>query len=191
MRRFVTLAVIFLLAFSATASAQRVAVKTNALYLATATPNVGFEFAMAPRWTFEIAGGYNPWTYDAEENIKAKHFLVTPEFRYWFCERFQGHHLGLHTGYMFYNVGAIRIPFQPVETKFNRYQGWATGVGLSYGYTWILGKRLNLEASIGVGYAYTKYDIYECKNCGDYKGPGEKHYVGPTKLALNLIYMIK
>ena len=64
-------------------------------------------------------------------------------------------------------------------------------LGISYGYTWILGKRLNLEASIGVGYAYTEFDVYECQTCGKYKGPSNKHYVGPTKLALNLIYMIK
>lgn len=90
LRRFLAIAVLLFLAIG-TADAQKVAVKTNSLYWLTATPNVGFEFAMAPRWTFEIAGGYNPWTLDKEENIKAKHFLVTPEIRYWFCESFQGH----------------------------------------------------------------------------------------------------
>ena len=49
MRRYLTLAVILLLAFAGTASAQKVAVKTNSLYWLTATPNVGFEFAMADR----------------------------------------------------------------------------------------------------------------------------------------------
>ena len=91
MKRYLTIAVIFLLAFAGTASAQKVAVKTNALYWATTTPNIGMEFSMGPRWTFEIAGGYNPWLLDKETNMKVKHFLVTPEVRYWFCESFNGH----------------------------------------------------------------------------------------------------
>ena len=191
MKRLLFILFLAIFGFAVKAEAQQVALKTNALYWATTTPNLGLEVGLGKRTTIDIMGGYNPFTLNKELNRKVKHWSVMPEFRYWFCERFQGHHLGLHTGYMFYNVGAIRIPFQPAETKLNRYQGWATGVGLSYGYTWILGKRLNLEASIGVGYAYTKFDVYECKNCGDYIGPGEKHYVGPTKVALNLIYMIK
>ncbi len=191
MKRLLFILLLAIFGFAVKAEAQQVALKTNALYWATTTPNLGLEVGLGKRTTIDIMGGYNPFTLNKELNQKVKHWSVMPEFRYWFCERFQGHHLGLHTGYMFYNVGAIRIPFQPAETMLNRYQGWATGVGLSYGYTWILGKRLNLEASIGLGYAYTKFDVYECKNCGDYKGPGEKHYVGPTKLALNLIYMIK
>ena len=64
MKRILTLALISLFAFAFEASAQKVAVKTNSLYWMTATPNVGFEFALADRWTLEVAGGYNPWTFD-------------------------------------------------------------------------------------------------------------------------------
>lgn len=70
-------------------------------------------------------------------------------------------------------------------------RGWATGIGISYGYTWILGKRWNLEANIGAGYIYTKYDKYECKTCGRFKGNQKKHYFGPTKAGISLIYIIK
>lgn len=119
MKRYLTIAVLFLLAFAGTASAQKVGVKTNALYWATATPNVGFEFAMGNRWTFEIAGGYNPWTLNVEDNVKAKHFLVTPEFRYWFCESFQGHFIGVSGKYTQFNVGGIHVPkvFHEVESS--------------------------------------------------------------------------
>ena len=104
MKRYLTIAVIFLMAFAGTASAQKVAVKTNALYWATTTPNIGMEFSMSPRWTFEIAGGYNPWLLNKETNMKAKHYLVTPEVRYWFCESFQGHFLGLNGNYTLFNI---------------------------------------------------------------------------------------
>ena len=57
MKRFLIIAVFALVASMGSASAQKVAIKTNALYWATATPNVGMEFAMADRWTFELVGG--------------------------------------------------------------------------------------------------------------------------------------
>lgn len=173
------------------ANAQVIAGKTNFLYWGTTTPNLGLEVGLSKKTTLELVGGYNPWTFDKDENKKIKHWLVMPEFRYWLCERFNGHFFGLHTGYTFYNVSGVRIPFQEEWTKDHRYQGWATGVGLSYGYSWVLGKRWNIEASIGVGYVYTNYDRYECATCGRFKGSEDKHYFGPTKASISLIYIFK
>lgn len=191
MKRTLFILLVVVVGFVGKADAQQFALKTNALYWATTTPNIGLEVGLGKRTSIDLSAGYNPFTLNRELNQKVKHWSVMPEFRYWFCESFQGHYLGVHTGYMFYNVGGIKIPFQSAESKLNRYQGWATGLGVAYGHTWILGERLNLELSVGLGYAYTNFDVYECKNCGKYKGPGEKHYVGPTKLAINLIYIIK
>lgn len=201
MKRYLTLAVIFLLSFAGTASAQKVAVKTNSLYWATATPNMGFEFAMGDRWTFEIAGGYNPWTLDKESNIKAKHFLVTPEFRYWFCESFQGHFIGINGNYTQFNVGGILVPelFYEVESEgyflddlqYRRSQGWAAGAGITYGYAWPISRRWNMEFTLGIGWWYTEYDRYETKVCGMFQDSVSRHVFGLTDLGLSFIYMIK
>ena len=171
--------------------AQDIAVKTNLLYWATSTPNIGFEFGLGKRTTLDLVGGYNPWTLNKDDNKKIKHWMVMPEFRYWLCERFNGHFFGIHTGFAEYNISGVRIPFQNKSTQEHRYEGWATGIGISYGYTWILGKRWNLEANIGAGYIYTKYDKYECKTCGRFKDNQKKHYFGPTKAGISLIYIIK
>ena len=64
-------------------------------------------------------------------------------------------------------------------------------LGISYGYSWILGKRWNIEATIGFGYAYSNYDKYDCATCGRFKGSQDKHYFGPTKAGISLIYIIK
>ena len=174
------------------AAAQRFGVKTNALHWATAgTLNAGLEAGLGKRTSLELTGDYNPWTLDRDENRKLKFWSVMPEFRYWLCERFNGHFFGLHSGYGEYNISGVRIPFQNKSTQEHRYEGWATGIGISYGYTWILGKRWNLEANIGAGYIYTKYDKYECKTCGRFKGNQKKHYFGPTKAGISLIYIIK
>lgn len=72
-----------------------------------------------------------------------------------------------------------------------RYQGWLAGAGVGYGYSWVLGKRWNLEATLGLGYVHFSYDRFECKTCGDKLGSGNKNYFGPTKAAVSLIYIIK
>lgn len=200
MKRYLTIAVIFLFAFAVDASAQKVAVKTNTLYWATATPNMGFEFAMAPRWTFEIAGGYNPFTFNKEDNVKAKHFLVTPEFRYWFCEAFQGHFLGLNGNYTQFNVSGIHVPdlFYKhggesfLDNLLNaRSQGWAAGAGIVYGYAWPISRRWNMEFKLGIGWWYTEYDRFESRTCGLFQESVARHAFGPTDLGLSFIYMIK
>ena len=75
-------------------SAQKVAVKTNLLYDVTTTLNVGVEFRVAPKWSIDLSGNYNP--FNLGEDRKMKHWLVQPEVRYWFCEAFNGHFLALH-----------------------------------------------------------------------------------------------
>ena len=165
------------------------AIKTNALYWATSTPNLGFEVGLAKKLTLDISGNYNPWKFGDDRQIK--HWLVQPELRYWLCERFNGHFFGLHAGYTEYNISNVRIPFRPASSKDHRYQGWGTGVGISYGYSWIIGRRWNLEATVGVGYVYTDYDKYDCVTCGTFRGTNTKHYFGPTKIGISFVYIIK
>ena len=106
------------------AAAQRFGVKTNALHWATAgTLNAGLEAGLGKRISLELTGDYNPWTLDRDENRKLKFWSVMPEFRYWLCERFNGHFFGLHSGYGEYNISGVRIPFLKKSVKDHRYQG--------------------------------------------------------------------
>ena len=174
------------------AQGQRVAVKTNLLYDALYTVNLGVEVGMAPRWTLDVSGNYNGWTLSHER--RWKHWLVQPEARYWFCERFARHFVGAHLLGGQYNVGNLKNGISFLGTNFSklsdrRYQGWFTGAGVAYGYAWILGKHWNLEAEIGVGYIYTRFDSYPCAECGTKLAEDRPHhYVGPTKAAINLVY---
>ena len=180
---------------------KRCTVKTNTLYWATTTPNIGFEFALADRWTAELAGGWNPWTIDAERNIKAKHFLVTPELRYWFCEVFNGHFLGVNFNYTQFNAGGIYVPslFYKVDSKgillddlqYSRSEGWAAACGLTYGYAWPISRRWNMEFTMGAGVWYSTYDRFETRPCGLFRETNVRRVVGPTDFGLSFIYLIK
>lgn len=184
---------ICLVVASLTASAQNVVVKTNLLYDITATANLGIEFKVAPKWTVDISGNLNAWTFS--DNKKWKHWVLQPEARYWLCERFNGHFIGAHIVGGIYNMGNWNTDFTFLGTDFgqlkeHRYEGWLVGAGIAYGYHWMLGRHWSVEAEIGIGYVYTQADKYECPRCGEQlENNKPHHYVGPTKAAVNLIYV--
>lgn len=164
------------------------ALKTNAVYWATATPNLGAEIRLAPKWTLEAEVGLNPFrgtNDDGSFGRSLKHFRLHPELRYWFCEAFYKHFLGVHIPYIIYNVSDVKL----LGTENERHQGWGTGAGISYGYQWVLGKHWNIEASVGVGYLYLDSEVYPCANCGTKIRDVKKHYFGPTQAAISAVYL--
>ena len=179
--------------FTQEVKAQQVAVKTNLVYDAAANVNAGIEVGLAKRWTLDVSGNLNAW--DMSPGRTWQHWFAQTEFRYWFCDRFSGHFIGVHLHGGQYNVGGLKNSIEFLGTDFSklgdhRFQGWFAGAGLAYGYTWILGRHWNLEAEIGFGYSYTKYDKYECVGCGRKVEEDKDHnYVGPTKAAINLVYL--
>lgn len=187
------LLLLFAVSFVNETKAQKVAVKTNVLYDATATVNAGLEFALAPKWTFDLSGNLNAW--NMPEGRKWKHWMAQPEARFWFCDRFSGHFFGVHVHGGQYNIGGLKNNVKFLGTDFSRltderFQGWFVGAGVGYGYSWILGKHWNFELEIGFGYSYTVYDTFECAGCGKKVEENlEHHYVGPTKAAINLVYL--
>ena len=180
---------LFLL-FAAPLHAQRWAVKSNLLYDATTTLNLGVEVGLAPKWTLDVSGNYNPWTFSDDK--KLKHWMVQPEGRYWLCERFNGHFFALHALGGEFNLSNLDLPFGTFSALENsRAQGWFAGGGVGYGYHWILGNRWSLEAELGLGFIHANYKRYECGHCGEMLGHGHKNYLGLTKAALSIIYIIK
>jgi hypothetical protein len=174
---------------SITCHAQQVAVKTNLLYDATATPNLGVEIGVGKKHSFQVFYGLHPWKLGSDEKY-LKHWVINPEWRHWFCHRFNGSFVGIHAFGGEFNASKIKMPFGWwKELRDNRFEGWFVGGGISYGYQWVMSKHWNLEAAIGVGAAYIKYDKFGCGSCGKKLDDGDKIYVGPTKLALSLMYL--
>lgn len=169
--------------------AQQAVVKTNLLYWTTGTPNLSIELATGRKHSISVAGGFMPWQYS--DTKKLKHWLVQPEFRYWPCETFNGHFWGVHALGGQFNAGGVNLPFGLfLQMKESRYQGWTAGAGLSYGYHWMLNRKWSLEFSLGLGYLYIDYKKYKCTQCGKAQKENHRNYVGPTKAAINLIYIL-
>lgn len=159
-------------------AAQNVAIKTNTLYWLTTTPNIGAEFSLSSKLTIEVTGACNPWTF--KDDKKMRFWLVQPELKYWTCEKFNGHFIGVHLhGAQYYGGFSSK-----------RYDGYLAGGGLTYGYDWILSPHWNLEAAIGIGYARLWYKESERIPCGKCYEQKHKNYFGPTKVAISLTYFI-
>jgi hypothetical protein len=161
------------------------ALKTNILEWAMTTPNLGAEVTLAPKWSLEVAGSVNPWKFS--DNKKWKHYQGTIEARYWLRESMNGHFFGIHVGGGEYNVAGIKVPFWNFKKDY-RYEGWHARAGITYGYHWALNHHWSIEALIGLGVVYTKYDKYECRNCGKNHGNNSRTFFAPTRLAVNLAY---
>lgn len=168
--------------------AQQISVKTNVLYDATASINAGIEFSMGRKWTLDVSGNYNAW--DFSNNKKWRHILVQPELRYWLCEKMNGHFLGAHAHWTKFNIGNVDMPFGLwKETAANRFEGDLWGGGFTYGYAYPLSRHFNMEAVVGIGYARVIFDKYPGRSCGTKILSDKKNYFGPTKLAINLVYV--
>lgn len=170
------------------AQAQSQALKTNAVGWATTSINAAWEVGLSKKSTLEIGAQWNPWTFS--NNKKVKHLMLQPEWRHWMCQRFSRGFFGVHALGGIFNMGGVKTPFNMLpEIRHNRLQGWFAGVGVSYGWDWVLAPHWNLEATAGVGYVYYKYEKFDCARCGDQIGKGHKNYFGPTKLGLSLSYL--
>ncbi len=215
MKKFLFVAILFIgLAFANNAQGQKVAIKNNLLYDATGTINLGIEFGLAPKWTLNIEGMYNPFTW--KDGKRWKIAGVQPELRYWTCNRFAGHFFALQGTYVldadFSNIklfdGKKMWEHEWKTLKEGRAKGWSWGVGLGYGYSWVLSKHWNLEFELALGVMRNYYDRYIAKptRFGEpeyelYKRePDHKKfpatdshvvewYAGPTKAAISLVYV--
>ncbi|MDR2911797.1 MAG: DUF3575 domain-containing protein [Alistipes sp.] len=171
----------------------RFALKSNLLYgLGTLTPNLAVEAGLGPRTSLLLSGSYNPWNRKgtAENNKKLVHWVVRPEFRYWFCERFNGHFVGANPFYNQFNISEHDIPFVGFKKEF-RYEGNAFGFGVNYGYQLPVAARWGVEFSAGVGIARMGYDVFGCTLCSGVIERKSTWWFGPTHASVSLAFMIR
>lgn len=176
------------------------AVKTNLLYDAMTTPNIGAEVRVGQKSTINLVYGLNAWKFDSKSHGDryAKHWVVMPEYRWWTCVPFSGHFIGAHLFGGQMNVANINLPIPGIffsgdnltkSVKDHRAQGEFIGAGITYGYQFPLSRHWNLEAEIGVGYGHVWYDRYTCGECGKKDASGRTNYAGLTKLGLSFLYI--
>ncbi len=165
------------------------ALKTNLLYDLTTTLNFSAEFPIGDRFSIMVEDTFPWWTWGPNGNKYCyRIWEIGVEPRWWFGnrtdERLLGHFLGIYGK-------SGKYDFQ--NDKSICYQGEYWSSGLSYGYAMMLGRKLHLEFSLSVGFLQADYrhyqpdvnyeDLYIDRN-----KIGKISYIGPTKLAVTLVW---
>jgi hypothetical protein len=201
MRRKFFISAIITLALTSSAFSQEVAIKTNLLYDATSTINLGMEVGLSKHWTAQLAANLNPWVFKTEyvqtENKDVrmpiyrefKHWAFQPEVRRYFCQRFDGFFIGAYAQGGRFNAGKYNMPFNMFKCLDNHhYEGWFVGGGVNVGYELVLAKHWNAEASLGAGYDFLKSDKYSCVKCEPIVYNIHTHYFGVNSASLSVLY---
>ncbi len=164
--------------YSSSLSAQRFAIKTNALTWATLSPNLGVELVVAEKVTLNLSTTFNPFKI---KDYKLHFVQVQPEIKYWFGRPLAEHYLGV-TGFFANN-----------NMQFNDsyYKGDAYAVGLTYGYAWVLSNRWSMEASLGFGVIHYR-QFHRLKDETYPTMPNKTgNKVAPVKIGLSFYYILK
>ena len=184
-----------------------VAVKTNLLYDAAIALNFAVEFPLGDRFSLQYEQVFPWWNAGPHGNKYSMQVLsFGVETRWWFAprtpggasgtnskdavrqrSRLLGHFLGLYAHSGKFDIQAGR--------KFGCYQNYFKGAGLSYGYSLPLGRNANMEFAISLGYMAIDYQHYIPSEdwsvlLKDNGKAGTKHYFGPTKAKVSVVFPI-
>ena len=168
-----------------------IAVKTNLLFDAALSPNVELERWFGKNDRFSVmAEVWFPW-YVWKTNSRAYEVLnIGVEGRYWFAKSKKHPNRPL-TGW-FAGIYAAGGKYD-LEWNSKGYQGEYTSLGLSVGYTWRIGRNLNLEASLAAGWVAGPYRYYEGRFDDTHliwQYNGQHNYFGPTKAKFSLVWLL-
>lgn len=170
-------------------------IRTNMLYDLLAVPNVGAEFYLGRNWSVAANWMYAWWKTDRRHRYW-RAYGGDIALRKWFGRAAEeksltGHHLGVYGQMLTYDFefggkGQMAgVPGGDIWDKAN----WA--VGLEYGYSLPVARRLNIDFTVGLGYmGGTYYEYTPIDNCYVWQATKQRHWWGPTKLEVSLVWLL-
>lgn len=164
------------------------AVNSNLLYDAIGAPNFGLELPIGKKLSFNASYVF-PWWVSKSDNWCYQLQYWELEGKYWLGDRVYAPKLTGHAVGIFGGVG-----YYDLELKSKGYQGEiCINAGVSYHYAKAFGKnkRWRLQFGGGIGMMRTNYSYYEHKyDHLVWKRDGRYTWIGPTKLDINIGYLI-
>ena len=158
--------------------AQRVALHTNTIDWLTLSPNLGVEFSLNSRLSLDFSAAGNP--FKVRDDMYLRQARIQSELKYWFTGILTCHYMGVTAGYGAFDFGL----------RSRGFYGDAYAAGLTYGYSWILSRRWNMEISTGIGALYYRMARYTPGT--PHPQPNESGWtIAPVKLAFSFIYVLK
>lgn len=162
------------------AKAQFSSVSFNTLGLATGNINVAFDVKLDTKVSFNMPLSFSPVM---AKQVGWQNICFSPGARFWTNELYNGSFVSVYGSAAYY-----RIRYD----GWNR-QGWATGLGVSYGYSHLISKRWNLEVEVGVSAIYTEFDKTRNLQYGifedEYWWRKRQVMIVPSKLKISFGYL--
>ena len=164
-----------------------IGLKTNMLYDALAVPNIGAEVYLGRNWSISGNWMYAWWKTD-RHHWYWRTYGGDIAIRKWFGRKAQekpltGHHAGIYGQIITYDF----------ETGCRGYLAdrWSYAAGIEYGYSVPIGRRFNIDFTLGVGYMGGTYKEYLPDNeCYVWQSTHQRHWFGPTKAEISLVWLI-
>lgn len=176
---------VLLLAMAAlgSARAQHWALATNvADYAQFGTLNLEGSLAAGQHWSVTAVAKYNPFLFEKNgEPLSMRQQLYGAGVRFWPWHVYSGWWAGARLQYQEYNRGGWN---SPATDEGDRY-----GVGLSGGYSYMLGRHWNLDLGVGFWSGYDRFVTYSCPVCGVTEQRGERLFILPNDILLSLVYV--
>lgn len=162
---------------------QNLSVSTNlADYAMLGTVNAGASVSVARHWTVDASVKYNPFKYGSGNEVKQyRQRLVSAGARWWPWYVYSGWWISGKAQYQEFTKGG----FVSEETS----EGDRYGGNITAGYSYMVGKHLNMEFGLGMWGGYEKYTTYACPHCGAIVDEGEKYFILPSDIIVSLSYI--
>ncbi|MBD5349309.1 MAG: DUF3575 domain-containing protein [Bacteroides sp.] len=170
--------------------------KTNMLYDALALPNIGAEFYIGRGWSVGANWMYGWWDRDNRHRYW-RAYGGDVNVRRWLGSAaadmpLAGHHIGLYAGVVTYDFEFGHTGYMGGNPGGNIFDRCNYFGGIEYGYSLPVGRRLNIDFTIGIGYLGGKYQKYVPCESGGYlwQSTHRVGWFGPTKAEISLVWLI-
>lgn len=170
-------------------------IRTNMLYDVLAVPNIGVEFYLGRNWS--VAGNwmYGWWSKKGKDRYW-RIYGGDVAVRYWLGKKaagkpLTGHHLGVYGQLFTYDFewgGTGYMGGEPGGMLWNKAN---YAVGIEYGYSLPVARRLNIDFTVGLGYWGGEYYKYAPLDGHDvWQSTRERRWFGPTKAEISLVWLL-
>lgn len=164
-----------------------IAIRTNMLYDVMAIPNIGVEFYLGRNWSVQANWMYSWWSCDRRHRYW-RAYGGDINVNRWFGKAaggcpLTGHHAGVYAQMLTYDFEFGGVGYQGGK--------WTWGAGISYGYSLPVGRHINIDFTVGFGYARGEYKKYHpADGCYVWDSTHRLNWFGPTKAEVALVWLI-
>lgn len=177
--------IILLLMVTERLEAQNVSISTNAVDWANfGTVNVETGVGVAQHISLLVGGHYNPWEFQTGKGYRLHNQQATGYFgvRWWPWYVFSGWWIGAKMQFSSFSRTGIWRP--ALE------EGKSLGAGLSFGYTLMIHKNINIDFGAGFwGGRHLEYSLYECPECMSIRERGARYFIAPDDLSVSISFV--